>query len=80
MSLNKEELDYAKNIKLFIEQERLKLISYASINGIPEEEVEKFLKEQNINDFNLDNLKIRLGIIEEKKPRVKKASASKSEQ
>ena len=63
-------MDYAKNIKLYIEQEKLKLISYASINGIPEEKVEEFLKDNNINDYSLEGLKVRLGIIE--KPERKK--------
>ena len=70
------EVDYAKNIKLYIEQERLKLISYAGINGIKEEDMEKLLMEQNINDFSLENLKIRMGIIEKRPDRMRKTAAT----
>lgn len=45
----------------------MKLIMLAVAAGIPESQLETFLKENNISDYNFDNLKVRLGI-EEKKP------------
>lgn len=34
----------AKNIKLFIQQERQKLIFHAQLSGIPEQQVEEYLQ------------------------------------
>lgn len=34
--------------------------------------IEKLLKEQNVNDFYLENIKARLGIVDKKPERVRK--------
>ena len=46
------------------------MIGQAYQVGIPEEQVEKLLAEENVSDFYLDNLKIRLGIIEKRPERA----------
>ena len=46
------------------------MIGQAIKAGIPEENVEKLLSEENVSDFYLENLKIRLGIIEKKPERA----------
>ena len=45
--------------------------------GITEETIEKLLKEQNVNDFYIENIKTRLGIVEKKPERVRKTVAIK---
>ena len=67
-----ENYDYAKNIKLYIEQEKLRMLGVAQRAGISEEMIEKLLKEQNVNDFYLENIKTRLGIVDKKPERVRK--------
>ena len=64
--------DYTKNIKLYIEQEKLRMMGVALRAGIAEELIEKLLKEQNVNDFYLENIKARLGIVDKKPERVRK--------
>ena len=48
------------------------MIGYASREGITEETIEKLLTEQNVNDFFIENIKVRLGIIDKKPERVRK--------
>jgi hypothetical protein len=48
--------------------------------GIQEEEVEKFLENNTINDTYLENLKSRMGIVKKKAPRVKKPVAKAKEE
>ena len=67
-----ETFDYKRTITNFIEMERLKLITYAVAAGIDEAAVDKLLEEENIPDYDLENLKSRLGIKKEKKARVAK--------
>jgi hypothetical protein len=67
-----ENFDYRKNIMLYIEQEKLRMICNAQRAGISEETVEQLLTEQNVNDFFIENIKIRLGIVEKKPERVRK--------
>lgn len=64
--------DYTKNIKMFIEQEKLRMIGQAMQLGIKEEDIEKLLSEQNVNDFQIENIKVRLGIVDKKPERVRK--------
>lgn len=67
-----ENYDYTKNIKMYIEQEKLRMIVNASRHGITEEMIEKMLSEQNVNDFYIENIKIRLGIVDKKPERIRK--------
>ena len=53
---------YKEKIKLFIEMEKMKLVCKAIQIGLPEKEVMSLLDEENIADFDLDNLKSRLQI------------------
>jgi len=62
-----------QNIKLFIEQEKLKLITHAVGQGINEQQVEDYLKNNVVCDTYLNNLKVRMGVVEKKAPRVKKS-------
>jgi hypothetical protein len=39
------DFDYTKNIKLYLEQEKLRMIGHALKQGISEETIEKLLKE-----------------------------------
>jgi hypothetical protein len=48
------------------------LIGQAVHAGIKEEEVESYLNNNNINDYNLQNLKTRLGIVDPKPERKTK--------
>jgi len=70
--ISEDEYDYRQKIKLFVEMEKLKLISLAMQAGIPEADVDKLLSEENVPDYDLDNLKTRLGIEVVKKKRSKK--------
>lgn len=54
--------DYKEKIKMFIEMEKLKLVSRAIQIGMPEKQVFELLDDENIPDFDLDNLKSRLQI------------------
>ena len=65
-----ENFNYRKNIYLFIQQERIRLIGEASAQAIKEKDVEEYLSINKINDYYLDNLKARLGIVEKKPPRT----------
>jgi hypothetical protein len=65
-----ENFNYRKNIYLFIQQERIRLIGEASAQAIKEKDVEEYLSNNKINDYYLDNLKARLGIVEKKPPRT----------
>eukprot|EP00347_Sterkiella_histriomuscorum_P022325 403330878 len=67
-----ENFDYTKNIKLFIEQEKLRMICQAQKHGIEESTIDQLLQEQNVNDFFIENIKARLGIVDKKPERVKK--------
>ena len=65
--ISAEEHDYREKLRLFIEMEKLKLISLAAMSGIPDDQVENYLNEENVPDYDLDNLKVRLGIDDGKK-------------
>lgn len=54
------ETELKEKIRLFIEMEKLKLVSRAIQLGESELDVCSFLDEENIPDFDLDNLKSRL--------------------
>ena len=56
---------------MFIEMEKLKLVSLAIQQGEQEVEVCSFLDEENIPDFDLDNLRSRL--------KIKRSESAKSE-
>ena len=61
-----EPINYKKNIQMYIQQERLRVTCQAINIGIKEEDVDKLLIEENVSDLYLENIKIRLGIIEKK--------------
>ena len=61
-----------KNIRLYIEQEKLRMMSYGARHGIAEETIEKLLREQNVSDFYIENIKVRLGIKDVKPERIRK--------
>jgi hypothetical protein len=42
--------------------EHLKLLAIAQQSGIEEEQIDKLMKEQNLADYDIENVKIRLGI------------------
>ncbi len=52
--------DYRVKIKMFIEMEKLKLVSRAIQIGMPEKQIFDLLDDENIPDFDLNNLKSRL--------------------
>lgn len=54
--------NYKEKIKLFIEMEKMKLVCRAMQIGLPEKEVMSLLEDENIADFDLDNLKSRIQI------------------
>jgi hypothetical protein len=56
------------------------MIGNAMQQGISDDVVEKLLNETNVNDFCIDNIKVRLGIVEKKPERVKKAKPSVQEE
>lgn len=51
---------YKEKIKLFIEMEKLRLVTRAVVKGQDEKAVSDFLAEENLPDFDLDNLCSRL--------------------
>ena len=55
---------------MYIQQERLRLICQGVQAGIDEAAIEKLLNDENVSDYYLENLKIRLGIIEKKPERA----------
>jgi len=57
-----EQESYKEKIKLFIEMEKMKLVCRAMQIGLPEKEVMGLLDDENIADFDLDNLKSRIQI------------------
>jgi len=65
-----ENYNYRKNVYLFIQQERIRLIGEATSLGIKDQDIEEYLSNNKINDFYLENLKARLGIVEKKPPRT----------
>lgn len=48
------------------------MICNAQRQGITEDTIEKLLEEQNVNDFFIENIKVRLGIVEQKPERIRK--------
>lgn len=48
------------------------MIASASQQGIAEERITTLLSEQNVNDFFIENIKHRLGIVDVKPERVRK--------
>jgi hypothetical protein len=57
-----EQENYKEKIKLFIEMEKMKLVCRAMQIGLPEKEVMSLLDDENIADFDLDNLRSRIQI------------------
>ena len=57
-----EETDYREKIHMIIEMEKLKLVTCAIREGISEQDVDRVLQEENLPDYDLENLKLRLGI------------------
>jgi hypothetical protein len=57
-----EQENYKEKIKLFIEMEKMKLVCRAMQIGLPEKEVMSLLDDENIADFDLDNLRSRVQI------------------
>jgi hypothetical protein len=51
---------YKEKIKLFIEMEKMKLVCRAIQIGLPEKDIMGLLDEENIADFDLENLKSRI--------------------
>jgi hypothetical protein len=51
------------------------LISEAERFGITREDIERLINESNVNDFYIENIKIRLGIKEVKPERRKRSDA-----
>lgn len=68
--INFDPVNYKKNILMYIHLERLRITCEAVAAGIQEETIETLLKEENVNDFYLDNIKVRLGIIDKKPERA----------
>lgn len=60
LELEADALDFKEKIKMFIEIEKLKLVSEAIESGLTEKEVMDFLEEENIPDFDLSNLRSRI--------------------
>ena len=59
--------------------EHLKLLAIAQQSGIEEEQIDKLMKEQNLADYDIENVKIRLGIKRDQKTKEEKvAEAAKS--
>lgn len=67
-------IDYKGKILLFIEMEKLKLVSQAVAAGIPEAEALEVVTEENLIDFNLEHFK---EIVKER--RLSKAEEEKSQ-
>lgn len=51
---------YKEKIKLFIEMEKMKLVCRAMQMGLPEKDIMSLLDDENIADFDLDNMKSRI--------------------
>lgn len=51
---------YKEKIKLFIEMEKMKLVCRAMQMGLPEKDIMSLLDDENIADFDLENLKSRI--------------------
>ena len=51
---------YKEKIKLFIEMEKMKLVCRAMQMGLPEKDIMSLLDDENIADFDLNNLKSRI--------------------
>jgi len=49
----------------FLEEEKVKFFAVCENEGIPIKSVEELLENENVPDFDLDNLKLRLGIVTE---------------
>lgn len=56
------QIDYREKIKYFLEYQKIKLVSLAVSSGENEQEVVSYLENENISDFDLNNLKSRLAI------------------
>lgn len=57
-----ENESYKEKIKLFIEMEKMKLVCRAMQIGLPEKDIMSLLDDENIADFDLENLKSRIQI------------------
>jgi hypothetical protein len=51
---------YKEKIKLFIEMEKMKLVCRAIQIGLPEKEIISLLDDENIADFDIENLRSRI--------------------
>jgi hypothetical protein len=57
---------------MYIEQEQMRLIEEAGKAGITQGDIDKLIHSGNLSDYYIENAKIRLGIIEQKPPRVQR--------
>jgi len=48
-----------------LEDEKIKFFAHCENQGIPLASVKTLLEHENVPDFDIDNMKLRLGIIEE---------------
>ena len=53
-----DQIDYKAKILLFIEMQKLKLVSEAVAEGIAEATVHATIQEENLIDFSLEHLKV----------------------
>lgn len=61
---------YTQKIQLFIEQEKLRMLSNEALvkAGVTESMIEKLLEERKVADFSAESIKYCLGIVDPKEP------------
>lgn len=79
LTLELQPMNYKKNIYSYLSQQRALLIKEALAIGITEQAIEDLLNLENVNDLQLDNIKIRLGIIDKKPVRQPRKTSPKAE-
>ena len=79
LTLELQPMNYKKNIYSYLSQQRALLIKEALAIGITEQAIEDLLNLENVNDLQLDNIKIRLGIIDKKPVRQPRKTSTKAE-
>jgi hypothetical protein len=57
---------FKTNLNLFIEMEYLRLLALAQRENITEEQIETLLQTESIPDYELESLKVKLGIKKDK--------------
>lgn len=48
-------------------EEKVKLLAVCDMNGIDSKDVEQLMAEENVPDVDLDNIRLRLGLVEDRK-------------